>query len=72
MCVEELVHIIFDKTNFMTSEQDICNFKIGLANWEDDEDIHREQDHRNIGEQRVQEETEEPNQEQEQPGNQDQ
>ena len=38
MCVEESVHIIFDETNFMTSEQEISNFKIGLANLKDDKD----------------------------------
>ena len=37
MCVEESVHIIFDETNFMTSKQDTNDFKIGLANFEDDE-----------------------------------
>ena len=27
MCVEESFHIIFDETNFMTSEQETSNFK---------------------------------------------
>ena len=46
MCVEKSVHIIFDETNFLTSEQDTNDFKIGLANLEDDEDITKEQDQR--------------------------
>ena len=46
MCVEESVHIIFDETNLMTSEQDTNTFKIGLANLEDDEDVTKEQDQR--------------------------
>ena len=32
MCVEESVHIIFDETNFLTSEQETNNFKIALVN----------------------------------------
>ena len=46
---------IFDETNFMTSEQETSNFKIGLANLEDDEDVPKEQDQREIGEQQIQE-----------------
>ena len=42
MCVEESVHIIFDETNFTTSEQETGDVKIGLANLEDDENIHKE------------------------------
>ena len=61
MCVEESVHIIFDETNFMTSEHDINNFKIGLTNLEDDEDVTKEQDQRAIGELLTQEQTEAPN-----------
>ena len=37
MCIEESVHIIFDESNFMTSEQETNSFKIGIANLEDDE-----------------------------------
>ena len=44
MCVEESVHIMFDETNFTTSEQETSNFKIGLVNLENDEDITKEQD----------------------------
>ena len=69
MCVEESVHIIFDETNFMTTEQETGNFKIGLANLEDDENIYKEQDQRTIGEQLIQEQTKVPDQEQEQPVN---
>ena len=60
MCVEESVHIIFCETNFMTSEQDTNNFKIGLANLEDDEDVMKEQDQRTVGEQLIQEQIEVP------------
>ena len=62
MYVEEPVHIIFDETNFMTSEQDSNNFKIGLANLEDLEDVTKEKDQRAIGEQLIQEQTEVPDQ----------
>ena len=62
MYVEESVHIIFDETNFMTSEQETGDFKIGLANLEDDENIHKEQEQEANEEQQVQ--TDEPNQEQ--------
>ena len=72
MCVEESVHIIFDETNFATSEQDLNNIKIGLANLEDDEDTTKQQDQRIEGEQQIHEETEESDQDQEQPVNQDQ
>ena len=72
MCVEESVHIIFNKTNFMTNEQETSNFKIGLANLEDDEDIPKEQDQRAIEEQQIQEETEILNQKEEQLVNEDQ
>ena len=53
MCVEESVHILFDETNFLTSEQDINNFKIGLANLEDDEEEMRVQDQGTAGEQPI-------------------
>ena len=69
MCVEEFV-LIFDEINFMTNEQDTDNFKIGLANKEDDEDITKEQDQRAIWEQLIQEQIEVPNQA-EQPVNED-
>ena len=62
MCVEESVHISFDEINFMTSEHDTNNFKIGLANLEDDEEVTREKDHKTIEEQLIQEQTEVPNQ----------
>ena len=55
----------------MTSEQDKNNFKIGLANLEDDEDVTREQDQRAIAEQLILEQTEVPDQA-EQPVNEDQ
>jgi phage FluMu gp28-like protein len=66
------MHIIFDETNFMTSEQETGDFKIGLANLEDDESIHIEKDQEVNEELQVQIENVEPNQEQEQQGNQDQ
>ena len=72
MCVEESVHIIFDETNFTTSEQETSNFKTSLANLEDDKHVTKEQDQRATGKQQIQEETEVPNQEEEQSVNEEQ
>ena len=60
MCVEESVHIIFEETNFMTSEQDTNDFKISLANLEDNEHVMKEQDQRTVGGQLIQEQIEVP------------
>src|SRR5688572_27030399 len=62
MCVEEFVHIIFDETNFMTSEQETGDFKIGLANLDDENNTQKEQDQ----EEQQQVQNAETNQEQEQ------
>ena len=70
--MEESVHIIFDETNFLTSEQDINNFKIGLANLEDDEEEMKEQNQGTAGEQPIQEDAERSDQDQELPVHQDQ
>ena len=51
MSVEKSVHIIFVETNFLRSEQDIINFKIGLANLEDDDEEMKVQDQGTTGEQ---------------------
>ena len=49
MSVEESVHIIFDETNFLAKEHDINNFKMGLANLEDDEEEMKVQDQGTAG-----------------------
>ena len=56
----------------MKGKQETSNFKIGLANLEDNKDVTKKKDQREIGEQLIQEETELPNQEEEQPVYEDQ
>ena len=71
MSVEESVHIIFDETNFLAKEHDINNFKMGLANLEDDEEEMKVQDQGTAGEQPIQE-AERSDHDQELPVHQDQ
>ena len=65
LCVlKNLFTSFFYETNFLSSEQDTGNIKIGLANLEDDENINKEQDQITIREQLIQEQTEIPDKEQ--------